>query len=674
MPAKTSRSTSCPEIRADGRQQRTLSVRPQPQTPNPRGPDSAGPSPGLPRAHTALAFADVITLAVGFGLATGLGEVVIRSALKFAFGHLMRVPLQFVWMAPIANVVLFSLTGVAIWILGRVVPPLLSRRPVMAIFAALTFLAWLLLVPRLSPWAALLLSAGLGWQLSKMLAKAQSRWRPHLALITTIVLLTLGVNAVLFFRERVATGSLGAVRDGAPNVLLIIWDTVRARSLSLYGRELPTTPRLEALADRGVTFTQAISTSPWTLPAHASMFTGRLPHETSVAWYSPLDGEHMTLAERLQEHGWMTAAFAANILYVDWEHGLFRGFAHFEDFRVTPGQIMVSSSIGGRILQGDGGWTPGFLRTLLGHEQEFIGRKWADQVNADFLAWLDNSGTDRPFFAALNFFDAHLPYAPPAPFDTLFGPRRRETSFGERFSRLVDDRDKWDLGAGDLEAEVRMYEASIAYLDDRLAMLIDSLAARGLLDNTLVIVTSDHGEAFGEHEDFEHGSSLYFEQTHVPLVISLPGRVPEGVVIDEPVSTREIAATIEAIATDVTAPAMPGPSLTRFWSGVASETPNVAVSELVPGRAPDDRMTSVLAAGLKYIVNVDDRFELYDAGRDWREERDMSAIAGADTLMNRLRSAVDRATSCGGLQCCCPLPPNAFPSSHGANTRTPIRQ
>jgi arylsulfatase A-like enzyme len=617
-------------------------------------------------------------LALGFGLATGLGEIVLRSALKFAFGHLMRVPLQFVWMAPLANVGLFALTGVAVWILGKMAPPLLSRRPVMAIFVALTFLAWLLLVPRLSPWAALLLSAGLGWQFSKMPAmrEALSRWRAQVALATTILLLTLCVNAVLYFRERAATGSQVAARDGAPNVLLIIWDTVRARSLSLYGHELATTPRLEALADRGATFTQAISTSPWTLPAHASMFTGRLPHETSVAWYSPLDRAHATLAERLQEHGWMTAAFAANILYVDWEHGLFRGFAHFEDFRVTPGQIMVSSSIGGRILRGDGGWTPGFLRTLLGHEHEFIGRKWADQVNADFLAWLDNSGTDRPFFAALNFFDAHLPYAPPAPFDTLFGPRRRETSFGERFARLLDGRDKWDLGAEDLEAEVRMYEASIAYLDDRLAMLLDSLAARGVLDNTLVIVTSDHGEAFGEHEDFEHGSSLYFEQTHVPLVISLPGHVPEGFVIDEPVSTREIAATIEAIATDGTAPAMPGPSLTRFWSGFASGTPNVAVSELVPGRSPDDRMTSILATGLKYIVNVDERIELYDAERDWPEARDLSAIAGGDTLLNRLRSAVDRATSCGGLQCCCPLPPNAFPSSRGADTRAPgaIRQ
>jgi hypothetical protein len=82
-------------------------------------------------------------------------------------------------------------------------------------------------------------------------------------------------------------------------------------------------------------------------------------------------------------------------------------------------------------------------------------------------------------------------------------------------------------------------------------------------------------------------------------------------------------------------------------------------------------MTSILATGLKSIVNVDERVELYDAERDWPEARDLSAIAGVDTLLNRLRSAVDRATSCGGLQCCCPLPPRAFPSSDGAGTRLP---
>jgi arylsulfatase A-like enzyme len=398
------------------------------------------------------------------------------------------------------------------------------------------------------------------------------------------------------------------------------------------------------------------------------MFTGRLPHEMSVAWYNPLDDEHATIAEHLRRHGWSTAAFAANVLYVDWEHGLFRGFTHAEDFRVTPGQIMVASSLGGHILRGGGGWTPGLLRTLLGHDNEFIGRKEADHVNRDLLDWLDHREPDRPFFAFLNFFDAHLPYDPPAPFDTLFGPRRRATSFAERLDRRLEGRDKWDLSPDDLETEVRMYEASIAYLDDRLAMLLDSLEARGVLDNTLIVVTSDHGEAFGEHDAFEHGSNLYFEQTHVPLVLALPGRLPEGLVIDEPVSTRDLAATIDAIVLGGESIAMPGPSLTRFWAEPEPAL-GLVVSELVPGRSPDRRMTAITGAGLHYIMNMDDSFEIYDLDSDWAGLNDLGQSAGADSLVWRVKRLSEAATQCLG-RCCCALPPRTFPRSNGVQTRS----
>lgn len=616
-------------------------------------------------------------LALMFGLATGIGEVILRMMLKLALGHMMRVPLQFVWMAPVSNAVLFAFAGLILWMVGLATRRLRDERVILAAFSTLTFSAWLLLVPRLDSWAALVLGLGLGWQGSALLVRRTRQRVIVIARLAAIVVIaTIAVNLGLWIRERTVLARLADSPDGAPNVLFIIWDTVRAKSLSLYGSSRRTTPHLAALADRGVTFTRAISTSPWTLPSHASMFTGRLPHETSVAWYSPLDAEFPTVAEQLQKNGWVTGAFAANVLYVDFEHGLARGFAHFEDFRVTPGQVMIASSLGGRILTGGGGWTPGFLRTLLGHNHKFIGRKWADHVNSDFLAWLDERDENRPFFAFLNLFDAHLPYDPPAPFDTLFGPRRRETTLGERFDRLMEARDKWDMNPDDLAAEQRMYDASIAYLDDRLRMLLDSLASRDILDNTLIIVSSDHGESFGEHGDFEHGSNLYFEQTHVPLVLSLPGRIPVGLVIDEPVSTREIAATIDAVATDREVPELPGPTLTRFWTDQPFEAPGAAISELVPGREPDRRMTSIFVDGLKYIVNTDDRLELYDAERDWAETTDLISTAGAEALLQRVRAATDIATSCGSLQCCCPLPPNAFPSLHGAerSRRSPARQ
>lgn len=609
---------------------------------------------------------EILGLALWFGLATGLGEVAIRGVQKFGLGQLLRTPIQFVWMAPVANVVLFAGAALVVWLASLFLPRLRTARFVALLLSFLMFLAWLLLIP-LNIWAILLLSAGLAWRLSPPLSGWSALRRPFrgAALGAAIVLLlAVGLNAALYANERAERARLGEARSGVPNVLLIIWDTVRAESLSLYGRNLPTTPNLERLAARGVSFAKAISTSPWTLPAHASLFTGRLPHETSAAWYTPLDDTHMTLAERLGTDGWATAGFAANDLYVDWEHGLARGFVHFEDYRITPGQVMLASSLGERILTGGGGWTPGLLRTLLGHHHKYIGRKWADQVNSALLDWLDAKEPDRPFFAFLNYFDAHLPYDPPAPFATMFGPPRRTTTFPERLRNVWEGRGKWDLSDEDLAAEVRAYEASVAYLDDRLGRLLDSLSERGLLENTLVVVTSDHGEEFGEHGSFEHGGNLYFEQTHVPLVFSWPGRLPEGIVIDTPVSIRDVPATIDRLARDEARRTFPGSSLTRFWEASGSPRASPVVAELVPGHEADQRMTSVIAAGFQYIADIDGAIELYDMKEDWSELNDLASTPGADTIVERVRMSAESFTSCDSSGCCCTLPPGLFEQSH----------
>ena len=122
------------------------------------------------------------------------------------------------------------------------------------------------------------------------------------------------------------TTAAGTARDGAPNVVLITMDTVRAQSLSVYGYERETTPRLAELAARGVKFERVFTTAPWTLPTHASLFTGRFPHELSVSWLEPLDSEWPTLADALHGEGYETAAFVANLNYCGYESGLDRGF------------------------------------------------------------------------------------------------------------------------------------------------------------------------------------------------------------------------------------------------------------------------------------------------------------------------------------------------------------
>ena len=122
----------------------------------------------------------------------------------------------------------------------------------------------------------------------------------------------------------------------SPNVLLIVLDTVRADHLSLYGYHRATTPMLERLAKRGIRFDEVRATAPWTLPSHASMFTGRWPHELGVEWMTPLRGKFPTLAEYLGSHGYATAGFAANTLFCSYDTGIDRGFTHYEDYELGP--------------------------------------------------------------------------------------------------------------------------------------------------------------------------------------------------------------------------------------------------------------------------------------------------------------------------------------------------
>ena len=202
----------------------------------------------------------------------------------------------------------------------------------------------------MSLYAKFLLAIGLAVQTARVL----HRWRapferligPAAIALTCLVALLALVTLVgpsLAYRWRVA--SLPAAAPSSPNVLLVVWDTVRARNLSLYGYGRPTTPNLEKWAQSSAVFDRASSTSPWTLPSHASMLTGRLPHELSADWEEALDGQHRTLAEALSERGYVTAGFVANTYYCGYEQGLARGFARYDDYVVTPREVLISSSL-----------------------------------------------------------------------------------------------------------------------------------------------------------------------------------------------------------------------------------------------------------------------------------------------------------------------------------------
>jgi hypothetical protein len=242
-------------------------------------------------------------------------------------------------------------------------------------------------------------------------------------------------------------------------VLLLIWDTVRARSLAIHGYARPNT-RLEARR-RGVTFDQAMSAAPWTLPSHVAMFSGRYPHETSAGWLTPLDDRPPLLAEVLARHGYVTAGFVANTHYTAAETGLARGMSRYEDWSlISAGDLLLSTAVGRKIAYDSR------VRTWLDNP-DLPARKSAARVDRDFLRWLDRRPAGRPFFA---FSTSTTRTRPPAavPHDTLF----RTTG---RSARPPGDRPRF-CRAGARRAE--RPDGAIAYLDAQLGALLDELRRR----------------------------------------------------------------------------------------------------------------------------------------------------------------------------------------------------
>ncbi|MGH7657493.1 MAG: sulfatase, partial [Gemmatimonadales bacterium] len=342
----------------------------------------------------------------------------------------------------------------------------------------------------------------------------------------------------------------------------------------------------------------------------------RYPDELSTGWLSPLDDEYPTLAEIFRANGYRTVGVSANHVYAGYENGIDRGFGHFEDYKVSRQQLRLSSALG-QVVD-----VRGLRRTAWRRRYD---RKLSEEVNSRLLMWMDNRNDTRPFFAFLNYFDAHGPYV-----------GRRE------FLRQV---------GGDRRKGQDRYDAAIARTDYYLGALIDSLDRRGLAGNTIVIVTADHGEQFGEHGLKDHGNSLYTPLLHVPLLIMWPERIPKGVRVPDPVTLRDVAATALDLSGIGSRSDVPGSSLSRFWKdgGTTASTPSPVLSMVQQGvRTPPDEpvtrgdMWSLVDGRWHYILNGDGIEELYDL-QDPAGEHDLAGTDSLQATLVRLRQMVSRA-------------------------------
>ena len=581
----------------------------------------------------------VLRTAAGLGLIAGLLEVGVHLLRRFVLGRLWLFGPDLVWMAPLADLAVFGLVGLIYAALMRLVRPL--RRPPLVVGTFVT-LAAAALAANLEGlhWAAvILLGLGAG------AVAGRSRWarRPpsgRLLLVPAglVLLLAGGVRFSGQLLEEQAASGLGRPGPGRPNVLLLVLDTVRAWNLGLYGYGRATTPLLDRRFATGAVFNRVLATSPWTLPSHASMFTGRLPTDLSANWESPLDAAAPTLAEVLARAGYATGGFVGNYRYTGRSTGLARGFVHYEDYPVSWDEALRMTAIARRFLR------LGALQEWLGENRILEARPAAD-VNRRFLEWAATVH-DRPFFAFLNYVDAHSPYLPPSPYDTLWS--RTAADRADRARRYVAAVERV-FGPGPMPAELLTeyldgYDGALRYLDVQIDSLLRTLEARGLLATTAVILVGDHGEQFGEHGLIQHGNSLYLPLLHVPFVVWWPGHVPGGRVA-RPASLRDVAATVLDL-TGVDNPGLEGRSVAALWGPDSLAAAPARLPSAVDWRADLSRfppspllagsLRSVVLDSLHYIRRADGVEELYDLNRDFLESRN---LAGFPPLAGELAAA-----------------------------------
>jgi arylsulfatase A-like enzyme len=619
-----------------------------------------------------------VVLAVWCGLLAGLlevGMVLLRKQL-FDPDQLYKISRHFIWLIPVANLGVFVLLGLLGWGVALVWP-----RPGRWLFThamgTLVFLPTLLIAfPRIYTLAWLVVALGIA---ARLVPFVEARLRVFRRVVVVTLPVAVAIVAILGAslwvgdrRKQVQENARALPAAGSPNVLLIVLDTVAAGHLSLHGYDRATSPTLVELAARGIRFEAARAPSSWTLPSHASMFTGRWLHELSVGWLTPLDRSQRTVAEFLGDKGYATIGMIANTGYCATDSGLARGFTQYHDFSFPRLTALKTSVMMNRALEG--------VRALVYYSEDWLrsagllpsvellvrslddDRKGAAEVNRDLRDWLAHrSQPERPFFAFLNYYDAHYPYQlPPGRF------HRFGVEVTDPHQRLLIQQwgvlDKKTVSPSGVAFAAAAYDDCIADLDEQLGKLFDELNQSGVLDRTWLIVTADHGESFGEHPGvFCHGTSLYDTEVHVPLLVIPPGGSPVGQSVKEAVSLRELAATIVDIAGQAAGSPFPGESLARFWKPSGALTPipagslAPALAEVVP-HDPEKRdywgTTRQLAAlgavkerEWSYIRREGDaREQLYHLTADPNEQHNLADLPSARATLERMRKTLSRLT------------------------------
>lgn len=399
---------------------------------------------------------------------------------------------------------------------------------------------------------------------------------------------------------------LVAAAVGAPDVVLIVLDTVRAENVSTYGYARATAPTIAELASEGVTFEDATSPSTWSLPSHASLFTGRYPSSHGAhGEHVVLDDRFPTLAEVLLARGYETFCFTANPWISD-GLGLTRGFG-------TQDQSAGAGGGAGRNFV--------FVHRLVDRLGFRASDKGGALVAEHFAGWAEARPTDaRPAFVFMNFIEAHFPYHQLPDSYAMRYTDRPPAELTEISMALMAQQFGGEPQAVERvrAPAVDMYDGGIDYSDELLRRVVEAVRKRGKLDDTVFVVMADHGELMGEKgQHFGHGPSLYQPAISVPLVVRYPPRLPAGTRVETPVSTLSVFGTILDLAEIEAPPTLQARSLVPL---VASSQRPGEPAELWP--VLSEKMGSQAMGGGEAVLpdpqmRGDTRYRAFRSG-DWK--------------------------------------------------------
>lgn len=425
--------------------------------------------------------------------------------------------------------------------------------------------------------------------------------------------------------------------EGTPDIVLVTFDTTRADHLSLYGYGRDTTPSLKQFGDDALVFDNAYSAAGWTLPGHSSIFTGLYPSwhgaRSAGGWLPgqsvdgrrnvafPLADDKITLAEELRDHGYNTGGFAANFSYLYRSFGFAQGFQIYDD---APWRLLRFYS---PVMHFVRNLRPGyFVRPY---------RNGTD-INAAALTWLDGVTTGRPSFVFMNYMDPHPPYLAPEPYTEFV----KSLPFAKRLAGLdLYSHELRSLSAEEREYITACYDDQLRSADAAFGELIAALKQRNRYDNTLIIVTSDHGELLGEHDHVGHiGRMLYEGLLHIPMVVKFPGKDHPRGRVKTAVQNVDVFPTALSVAGIALPAGTQGQAMPAVTHPIMAEEDVNAFLVSRYGKQYDRAIRVLIDGGYKYIVTSQGEKLLFDTATDGTEDKNLTAAdpARADAMSKRL--------------------------------------